>query len=340
MRRRFTGEEGLEIREDWPASPCGPQQVRIAVHAASVNFPDTLITRGLYQMRVDPPFVPGNEGAGVIPEVGSEVASAIGADGLSVGDRVLTLTGTGAFAEEVVALPPFQQVHRIPDEMPWDDAAAFNLTYGTAGHGLIQRGHLVAGETVLVTGAAGGCGSAAIQIASALGARVIAVVGGAPKCALVQELGADVAIDHTTLGDSDRALSAKVAEVTGGRGADIVFDNVGAPAGSDDVRDLARCLGWNGRYLVVGFAGGGIPSLPLNRTILRSISIVGVAYGASAVADPAANKRLFAQLFDLYRDGKVTPHIGHRFSLDETAAAVGTMRDRGAMGKIVITTRG
>src|SRR6478735_5523139 len=151
---RLTGEDGIEVRE-WPDPSCGPAQMRIAVQAASVNFPDTLIVRGLYQYRPDPPFVVGNEAAGVITEVGADVHDH------AVGDRVLTLTGTGAFAEQLMATPPMQQVHRIPDEMSWDHAAAFDLTYGTAGHGLLQRGGLREGETVLVTGAAGGCGSAA-----------------------------------------------------------------------------------------------------------------------------------------------------------------------------------
>jgi NADPH2:quinone reductase len=328
----LTGEDGIEVRDDWPEpGPCAPAQVRIAMQAVSVNFPDTLITRGLYQFRPDPPFVVGNEGAGVVAETGADVM------GLSVGDRVLTLTGTAAFAESVVATPPAQQVHRIPDEMPWDQAAAFNLTYGTAAHGLVQRGSVQPGETVLVTGAAGGCGSAAIQVARALGARVVAVAGGAVKAALVHELGADEVIDHRELGGEDRALSTRVRELTGGRGVDVVFDNVGAPEGSDDVRDLVRCLAWNGRYLVVGFAGGGIPRVALNQTILRSISFVGVAYGATAIADPDSNRELFARLFDWYREGKVTPHIGHRFPLDRAADAIRTMSDRGALGKIVIS---
>jgi NADPH2:quinone reductase len=326
----LSGEDGIDFRDDWPEPDCGPSQVRIEVHAASVNFPDTLIIRGLYQMRAETPFVPGNECSGVITEVGSEV------EGFAIGDRVLTLTGTGAFAEQVVATPPFQQVHRIPEEMSWQDAAAFNLTYGTAGHGLIQRGHVRAGDTVLVTGAAGGCGSAAVQIAAALGARVIAVAGGAEKCALALELGADECIDHTALGDGERALSNRVAELTEKRGVDLLFDNVGAQAGSDDILELTRCVGWNGRYLVVGFAGGGIPRIALNRTILRSISFVGVAYGASAIVDPAGNRELFDQLFELYRAGKVTPHIGHRFALQEAAEAIRTLSSRHALGKVVI----
>jgi NADPH2:quinone reductase len=327
----LTGEDGIEVLGDWPTPACAPNQIRIEVQAASVNFPDALIIRGRYQMRAEPPFVPGNECSGVITEVGSDVA------GFAVGDRVLTLTGTGAFAEQVVATPPFQQVHHIPDEMSWEDAAAFNLTYGTAGHGLIQRGHVRAGDTVLVTGAAGGCGSAAVQIAAALGARVIAVAGGAEKCALALELGADVAIDHTALGDDERALSKRVAELTAGKGVDILFDNVGAQTGSDDILELTRCVGWNGRYLVVGFAGGGIPKIALNRTILRSISFVGVAYGASAVVDPASNRELFGQLFELYRAGKVTPHIGHRFALADAAEAIRTLSSRHALGKVLVT---
>jgi NADPH2:quinone reductase len=330
----LTGEAGLELRADWPTPACAPNQIRIKIHAASVNFPDTLIIRGRYQVRAEPPFVPGTEASGVVTEVGSEV------QGYAVGDRVLTLSGTGAFAEEVMATPPFQQVHRIPDEMTWEDAAAFNLTYGTAGHGLIQRGHLRAGETVLVTGAAGGCGTAAVQIATALGARVIAVAGGAEKCALAKQLGADEAIDHTALDTGERALSTRVAELTDGRGVDLLFDNVGAQEGSEDIRDLTRCVGWNGRYLVVGFAGGGIPRVALNRTILRSISFVGVAYGATAIVDPASNHELFLQLFELYREGKVTPHIGHRFALEQTADAIRILSSRHALGKVIVTVNG
>jgi NADPH:quinone reductase len=327
----LTGEDAVELQGDWPTPACAPNQIRIEVHAASVNFPDALIIRGRYQMRAEPPFVPGNECSGVVLEVGADVS------GFAVADRVLTLTGTGAFAEQVVATPPFQQVHHIPAEMSWEDAAAFNLTYGTAGHGLIQRGHVRAGDTVLVTGAAGGCGSAAVQIAAALGARVIAVAGGAEKCALALELGADTAIDHTALGDDERALSKRVAELTGGKGVDLLFDNVGAQAGSDDILELTRCVGWNGRYLVVGFAGGGIPRIALNRTILRSISFVGVAYGASAIVDPASNQELFGQLFELYRAGKVTPHIGHRFPLEQAAEAIRTLSSRHALGKVIVT---
>ena len=316
---KIGGEDFLEVQDVAPP-PCGPDQVRIAVAAASVNFPDVLIIRDEYQMKQTPPFVPGNECAGTVTEVGSDIGH------LAVGDRVLALTGTGCFAEEVVTGPPMQ-VHKIPDEMPFDDAAAFNLTYGTAGLGW-QRGALQAGETVLVTGAAGGCGSAAIQIAKAIGATVIAVAGGAEKVALCRALGADHTIDHLTAD----AVAPVARDLTGGRGVDVVFDNVGGP----DVRDLLRCLAWDGRFLVVGFAGGEVPTVRLNQTILKSISLVGVAYGASAIVDPAGNRALFAQLFDWYRQGKVTPHIHSCFPLERGADALRAMRGRRALGKLVI----
>ncbi len=325
---RLDGEDGLEVRDDWPGpGACGARQVRIDVHAASVNFPDVLITRGLYQLRKDPPFVIGNEAAGVITEVGDEV------EGIAVGDRVLTLTGVGAFASELLVTPPMQQVHRLPDSMSFADGAAFDLTYGTAGHGLLDRGRIQPGESVLVNGAAGGCGSAAVQIAKAAGATVVAVAGGPDKVAVAAAMGADEVIDHTEL-EGERALSNRVKELTGGRGVDAVFDNVG-----EDVRDHLRCLAWNGRFLVVGFAGGEVPVLPLNLTVLRSVSAVGVAYGASAVVDPAGNARLFRQLFDWYDEGKLRPHIGSRLPIAEAADAVRLVHDRVALGKVVIDIR-
>ena len=300
----------------------GASDVRVSVRAASVNFPDVLIVRGLYQIRPDPPFVPGSEIAGVITEVGPAVT------GLQAGDRILAVTGSGAFAAEVMLTQGQSQMHVIPDEMPFDEGAAFDLTYGTAYHGLIRRGRLQPGETMLVNGATGGCGSAAIQIGKATGATVIAVAGGAEKCALAWELGADVVIDHQTT----ESLSAAVREATSGRGADVFFDNVGGA----DVRDELRCLAWNGRYLVVGFAGGEIPTFKANQTILKGISIVGVAYGMSAVIDPGANIEDFEQLFAWYRAGKVRPHIGQRFPLDQAADAIRTLRERRALGKVVI----
>jgi NADPH:quinone reductase len=315
------GEDAIALQTLDPA-PLGPASVRIAVRAASVNFPDVLMIRGLYQFRPEPPFVPGSECAGVITEVGDDVA------GFAVGDRVLTICGSGAFATDVVATPPGHQMHRIPAEMSFSDAAAFNMTYGTSYHGLIRRGGLRSGESVLVLGASGGCGSAAIQIAKAAGATVIAVAGGEEKCELARRLGADAVIDHHTL-DS---LSQAVKELTGGRGTDVVFDTVGGT----DAREFLRSLAWNGRYLVIGFASGDIPTIKANQTILKCISIVGVAYGMSAIMDPQANVEDFAQLFDWYRQGLVTPAIGHRFELSDAAAALRVLFERRALGKVVI----
>jgi NADPH:quinone reductase len=317
------GEDLLEYRDDWPVAPCGRGQVRIDVKAASVNFPDTLIIRGQYQHKPDLPFVPGNECAGVVVEVGESV------DALSVGDRVLALVGNGAFAADVVARTPPAQVHVIPEQMGWDHAAALNLTYGTALHALHRRAQLRSGDVLLVTGAAGGCGLAAVQIAKAMGAYVIAVGGGPSKVALAASMGADATIDHQLGGSIDEQVRA----ATDGRGADVVFDTVGGA----DVRPLLRAMAWNGRFLVVGFAGGEIPVIKANQTILKSISIVGVAYGASAIVDPVANKEDFRQLFDWYCAGLIAPHIGHRFDLTHAADAIRTLGDRQAMGKVVIS---
>jgi NADPH2:quinone reductase len=334
------GDGTLELR-DWEVAAPGPGAVRIEVRAASVNFPDVLMVRGLYQARAEPPFVAGTECAGVVTEAGPQ------AGGLAVGDRVLAVVGTGAFATEAVATPPLQQVHRIPAEMSWDEAAAFNITYGTGIHGLLRRGGLRAGESVLVLGAAGGCGSAAVQIAKAAGATVIAVAGGEDKCELARRLGADVVLDHRALDHralDHRALdhgglaslSAAVREHTGGRGVDVVFDTVGGP----DAREPLRCLAWNGRYLVIGFASGQVPVIKANQTILKGISVVGVAYGMSAIADPAANAQDFRQLFDWYRQGLVRPVIGHRFPLADAAAALRVVSGRRALGKVIIEVPG
>ena len=306
----------------WPDADIGTTGVRVAVRAASVNFPDVLIVRGQYQAKPDLPFVAGTECAGDVIEIGADVSD------FAVGDRVLTLAGTGAFSTSVVVHPPQQQTHRMPERMPYDEAASFIITYGTGYHGLIGRGQLRAGESVLVLGAAGGCGTAAVQIAKAAGATVIGVAGGDAKCELVRSLGADVVIDHQQV----ESISAAVKEATGGPGVDVLYDTVGGA----DVREYLRCLAWNGRYLVIGFASGDIPVVRLNQALLKSISIVGVAYGVSAMLDPATNDRDFAQLFDWYRDGLVTPHISGRFPLDQTAEAMRVVHDREVLGKVVV----
>lgn len=316
----LVGEDGVQLQER-SQEPIGDAGIRLEVHAASVNYPDCLMVRGEYQHRLEPPFVAGSECAGVVIETGPKAA------GVEIGDRVLALSGAGAFATDVV-VPAGMQVHRIPASMPFDEAAAFNMTYGTAYHALARRAALRAGESVLVLGAAGGCGSAAIQIGKASGCTVIAVAGGDSKCDLARSLGADVVIDHLTC-DS---LSAAVREATGGRGVDVVFD----PVGGADIREQLRCLAWEGRYLVIGFVGGGIPVVRLNQTIMKGISLVGVAYGMSAALNPAANAEDFAQLFAWYKQGLVKPAIGARLPLAATAEAMRMVQDRQALGKVVV----
>jgi NADPH2:quinone reductase len=317
----LTGEDGLEVREQ-PDRPLQAGEVRIAVRAVSVNYPDVLVTRGQYQVSAQPPFVVGSECAGVITEAGP------GVTGLQAGDRVLALVGVGAFATRVIAHPGRAQVFPIPESMPWAEATSLNLTYGTAYHGLIRRGGLTAGETVAITGAGGGCGSAAIQVAKAAGAAtVIAIAGGRAKCDLASRLGADVVIDHT----ATRDYSGAVREATGSRGASVFFD----PVGGEDIREALRSVAWAGRYLMIGFAGG-IPVVRLNQTILKNISLIGVAYGASAIADPAANRQDWDQLFRWYAEGKVKPEIGEVYPLAEAVEALRAVRERRAVGKVVI----
>jgi NADPH2:quinone reductase len=322
--RELGGEEKLGV-EPWPLADCGEGQIRVLVKAASVNFPDTLMIRGLYQMKPELPFVPGHELSGEVAEVGAKVSD------FQPGDRVLALCGFGAFTEEILVAPPFHQAYRIPDAMPWDEAAGFNLTYGTAMHGLRQRAALQAGESVLVLGAAGGCGSAAVEVAKAMGARVIGAASTSEKCAFVQSLGADSVID---LGREE--LRPAVKQLTEGRGVDVVFD----PVGGDLFADAVRSMAWNGRLLVVGFAAGEIPQISVNRTLLKSIAVVGVAYGMSAIKDPAMNARNFEWLFDAYSRGALRPRIDSRFSLDDAADALRRVRDRHAMGKVIVEVAG
>jgi NADPH2:quinone reductase len=317
----LTGEDGLQIRE-LADRPLEAGEIRIAVRAASVNYPDVLVTRGQYQARAEPPFVVGSECAGEVTGLGP------GVTGFAPGDRILALVGLGAFATEVIARPGQAQVFRIPDSMSWADATSFNLTYGTAYHGLIRRGGLVAGETVAITGAAGGCGSAAVQVARAAGAStVIAIAGGAAKCDLARRLGADLVIDHTVTAD----YSGAVREATAAFGVNVFFD----PVGGADIRAALRSLAWGGLYLMVGFAAG-IPVVRLNQTILKNISVVGVAYGASAIADPESNAQDWAQLFRWYADGQVKPAVGQVYPLARGIEALRAVRERRAVGKVVI----
>jgi NADPH2:quinone reductase len=314
------GEDGLQLQE-LPSPQCGSEQIRITNQAVALNFPDVLITRGKYQLRLEPPFVPGSESAGIVTEVGADVTE------VAVGDRVLTVCGVGAFADQVVVTPSLQQVHIVPDDMPFTHAAGFGMVHGTALHGLRQRGVLQPGESVLVLGAGGGCGSAAVGVAAAMGARVIAAASSPEKCAVAAQLGAGHAINYAT-----EDLRERVMDITNGAGVDVVFDPVGG-AHFDQAR---RCVGWNGRYLVVGFAAGDIPVMPANYTILKSMALIGVAYGMSAMKDPAVNRANFSQLFAWYTAGQLRTHIGSVATFGELRRACAQMHAGSAIGKTVI----
>ena len=296
-------------------------EVLVEIKAASLNFPDLLIVQNKYQMKPALPFVPGSEFAGVVQAVGDGVRH------LRVGQRVACLSGTGGFGTHVVVsalgcVP-------LPDSFTMVDAAAFIMTYATSHHALIDRAALRAGETVLVLGAAGGVGTAAIQIAKAVGARVIAAASTDDKCTLCQSLGADATINYTT-----QTLRDALKALTGGKGPDVIYD----PVGGDFAEPAFRSIAWRGRYLVVGFAAGPIPSLPLNLALLKGASIVGVFWGDYARREPESNAKMMAELAGWYGEGKIKPVIDGTMPLSELKAAYAHMGTRGVKGKLVMVS--
>ena len=323
------GPETLELTEGPTPAP-GPGQVLIAVKAAGVNFPDTLIIRDLYQFKPPRPFAPGGEIAGVVAAIGE------GVDSLNVGDRVLAGGVNGGFSTHFIANAA--QVNPIPDAMPFDEAAAFMLTYGTSHYALKDRGTLRKDETLFILGAAGGVGAAAIELGKAIGAKVIAGVSSEEKAAFCRDLGADDTLIYPRELDKDaqRALSkeikAKSAALGRPEGVDVVYDAVGG----DYAEPAVRALGWEGRFLVIGFPAG-IPKLPLNLTLLKSCQIVGVFWGAFTMRDPARNAEHIAELFQWYSAGKIKPRVTETFPLEEAAAALRLIEERKARGKVVIS---
>jgi NADPH2:quinone reductase len=313
-----TGPAGLR----WTQLP-EPQpqagEVRIAVHCASLNFPDLLITQGKYQIKPPLPFVPGCEFSGVIEAVGSAV------DTLQVGMRVAAFAGQGGFSTQVCV--PAGLVMPLPEAMSFEDAAAFICTYATTHHALLDRAALQAGETVLVLGATGGVGSAAVQVAKAAGARVIAGTSSAAKCELALRLGADAAIDY-----SGGQLRERLKALTGGKGPDVVYDPVGGPNAEAAFRSIA----WRGRYLVIGFAQGEIPALPLNLALLKGASIVGVFWGEYARREPRGNAATLAALASWYGQGLVKPHLEQVLPMAELVQAFELMQARRVHGKLVL----
>ena len=311
------------VVDDVPTPEPGPGEVRIRVAAAGVNFPDTLIVQGLYQERPELPFTPGGEAAGVVDAVGEGVTH------LAVGDRVLAFTGRGAFAEMLVA--PAAVVVPVPEALPLDVAAGFLLAYGTSHHALRQRAQLQEGETLLVLGAAGGVGLAAVELGALLGARVVAAASTDEKLALCREYGAAEIINYT-----DEDLRDGLKRVLGKGKPDVVFD----PVGGDLSEAAFRSIGWNGRHLVVGFAAGDIPQLPLNLPLVKGASLVGVFWGTFTQREPGVNLENMAELIGWVESGKIRPHVSKRFPLDRAPEALRWMMDRKAMGKVILELPG
>lgn len=304
---------------DLPTPQPGPEEVLIEIKAASLNFPDILIVQNKYQMKPSLPFVPGSEYAGVIQAIGSEVKH------LAVGQAVACLSGTGGFGTHTIA--PAKLCVPLPPQFPMVDAAAFIMIYATSYHALVDRAELKAGETVLVLGAAGGVGSAAIQIAKAMGARVIAAASTQAKCDLCKSLGADEVINY-----SQDNLRDQIKLLTQGKGPDVIYD----PVGGDFAEPAFRSIAWRGRYLVVGFAAGPIPSLPLNLALLKGASIVGVFWGDFAKREPKANAQMMATLLEWYGSGKIKPHIDSTVHMENLPQAYSRMGSREVMGKLVL----
>jgi NADPH2:quinone reductase len=313
--------ENLRLGEA-PSPALGDDQVRIDVHACGVNFPDVLIVQGLYQVKPEPPFSPGCEVAGVV----SEVADGVGA--FRPGDRVLAWLGFGGCAEQAVA--QVRNVYPLPASMDFATASVLLLTYGTAYHALVQRAALRVGESVAVLGAGGGVGLACVELAKAMGARVIACASNAAKLALAREHGADAVVDYSTENLRD-ALKVH----TDGKGVDVICD----PVGGELAEPAFRAIAWQGRFLVIGFAAGEIPRLPLNLALLKGASIVGVFLGDFTRRDPQTSRQNIQALLALFEARKISPLISQTFALQDSLAALVVLRNRQALGKVVIQVR-
>jgi NADPH2:quinone reductase len=312
------GVDALQWKE-LPTPQPKAGEVLVAIKAASLNFPDLLIVQNKYQFKPPLPFVPGSEYAGVIEAVGE------GVNGLKVGQSVACLSGTGGFGTHVAA--PADRCMPLPPGFPHVDAAAFIMIYATSHHALVDRAQLKAGETVLVLGAAGGVGTAAIQIAKAVGARVIAAASTDEKCALCKSIGADATINYA----KDNLRDA-IKAATDGKGPDVIYD----PVGGDFAEPAFRSIAWRGRYLVVGFASGPIPSLPLNLPLLKGASVVGVFWGDFSRREPKANAAMMNELAQWYAQGKVKPVIDRTMPMAQLKEAYARMGSRGVMGKLVM----
>lgn len=315
--KEYGPPESLVV-EEVPSPEVKPGTVKIRIRAAAANFPDVLMIKGEYQFKPPFPFSPGGEVAGEIIDVGDGVTD------FHVGDRVIALVGFGGFAEEVVTAA--SGLLRTPDGMDDATAASLIMTYGTSAYALVDRGKLQAGESLLVHGAAGGVGLSAVEIGKAMGAHVIGTGGDDEKLKVVIERGADEVINYRN-GFKDR-----VKELTGGKGADVIYD----PVGGDVFDQSLRCIAWDGRLLVIGFASGRIPQAPANLVLLKSCSLVGVFFGAWYGTHPAEARALFSRLFEWWEQGAIRPHVSHTFPLERAADAIQALIDREVVGKAVV----
>lgn len=307
--------------EDVPDLEPAPGKVVVDVKAAGVNFPDTLIIQGKYQFKPEMPFSPGGESAGVVRSVGDGVTN------VKPGDRVIAFTGHGGFAEQVLA--DAGGVIPIPGVMDFPTASGFVMTYGTSFHALKDRAKLQTGETLLVLGAAGGVGLTAVELGAQMGARVIAAASSKEKLEVCQQYGATELIDY-----SSEDLRSRIKEITGGTGVDVVYDPVGGKFSEPALRSIA----WNGRYLVIGFAAGDIPKIPLNLALLKGCSIVGVFWGAHVQREPAVNAENLRTLVSWWAEGRIKPLVSQTYPLARAADALNDMLQRKVKGKVVLVT--
>ncbi|MGQ3176222.1 MAG: NADPH:quinone oxidoreductase family protein [Blastomonas fulva] len=320
------GPETLQMTEiDAPVA--GPGELLVAVKACSINFPDALIIKDMYQLKPQRPFAPGSEIAGVVEAVGE------GVTGWSVGDRVIAGTGFGGLVEKKVVAAA--GAYRLPEQFSFEQGASLLMTYGTSIHALKDRGHIKPGDTLLVLGAAGGVGLAAVELGKAYGARVVAGVSSEAKAQAARESGADEVVVYGRQPfdkDQSKALANAFKDAVGPNGADIVYDAVGG----DYSEPAVRAMAWEGRFLVVGFPAG-IAKLPLNLTLLKSCDVCGVFWGAFAAREPKRNAANIAELFDLWAAGKISPRISETFSFETAHDAIARLENREAIGKLVVT---
>jgi NADPH:quinone reductase len=319
------GPETL-VLDDLPDPVAGAGQVIVAVKACSINYPDVLIIEDKYQFKPARPFAPGGEIAGVIESVGEGVTA------WNVGDRVIGMVGNGGLVEKVAV--DAGKLYRLPEGRSFAEGASLLLTYATTIHALLDRGHLIEGNHLLILGAAGGVGLAAIELGKAFGARVVAAVSSEEKAAVAREAGADETIVYGRApfdNEQSKALAEQFKAAGGKEGFDVIYD----PVGGDYAEPALRSIGWEGRYLVVGFPAG-IPRLPLNLTLLKSCDVCGVFWGAFAARDPKANAAHIDRLFRLWKDGRIAPRVTETFPFERGGDAIAKMAARGAIGKLVV----